>query len=67
MAIEYYLRAVCDQCGKEIEPMTKVRGEADCKLQRWSWRDKWAGTGIMRGLQPMGRQAKLYCADCAGT
>lgn len=67
MAIEYYMRAACDKCGREIEPMTKQKGRADIDPQRWEWADKWRDEGVMRGLAPRMRQAKLYCAKCAGS
>jgi len=66
MAIEYTMRAVCDQCGAIIEPSVRV-AKAGIDNKRWEWRDKWKKCGVMRGLQPKLRQAKLYCARCAGS
>lgn len=66
MAIEYTIKAVCDQCGFVIEPETKVaKGKLDS--MRWTWENKWKNTGVMRGLQPKFRQAKLFCSKCAGS
>lgn len=65
MAIEYTMTAICDQCGKIIEPPTDVKkGLIDST--RWRWLDKWKKSGVMVGPQPKLRQAKLYCAKCAG-
>jgi len=65
MAIKYTMTAICDRCGKEVEPPTDVRpSEIDCT--RWRWKDKWKKSGVMRGLKPKYGQAKLYCAKCAG-
>jgi hypothetical protein len=64
MAIEYSMRAVCDKCGSIIEPPVSVtKGHFDSV--RWSWLAKWKTSGVMVGLQPKLRQAKLYCHKCA--
>lgn len=65
MPITYTMTATCDKCGVIIEPPTDVR-KTDLDLTRWLWGDKWKKAGIMRGLKPRYRQAKLYCAKCAG-
>lgn len=67
MAVEYYIKAVCDQCGRVIEPLTRLSGKTAINAELWKWNDKWKAKGVMRGLRPMRRQAKLYCAKCAGT
>lgn len=65
MAIEYTMRAACDKCGCEIEPLKVVKvGEID--NTRWDWRRKWKAEGVMEGLPNRYGKYKLYCAKCAG-
>jgi hypothetical protein len=65
MSIEYTMRAVCDQCGTEIEPPTPVK-KTDIDSLRWDWQHKWKRSGVMQGLPNNHGKYKLYCAECAG-
>lgn len=63
--IEYQMRAVCDKCGVEIQPWENVK-KSEIDVHRWQWQRAWAKAGVMAGLRPRYRQAKLYCGNCAG-
>lgn len=65
MAIEYTMRAVCDGCGAEIEPVTQIK-VSEIHHIRWTWQRKWKSSGIMQGLPNRYGKYKLYCAKCAG-
>lgn len=65
MSIEYLMRAICDKCGAEIEPLQVVKAtEMGCT--RWRWYAQWKERSIMRGEPNLFGKAKLYCKNCAG-
>jgi hypothetical protein len=64
MAIEYTIRAICDKCGKEIEPQTTVK-KGDIEATRWKWQRKWKKTGVLQGPPSRYGKYKLYCSQCA--
>ncbi len=66
MAIEYTMRAVCDQCGREIEPATKVK-KSKIDSKRWEWERSWEAKGHMQGLPNLYGKRKLWCMKYAGT
>ena len=64
--IEYHMRAVCDKCKTEIEPMTQVKFTY-INSQRWDWKLKWKKLGVMLGLPNRFGKRYLYCSKCAGS
>lgn len=65
MAINYFMSATCDQCGKDIRPLQKVN-ITDQKSARWKWEDEWKREMVMQNDPSLYGKRKLFCRTCAG-